>query len=81
MAVKLLLADRVEIAQGDPRLELEAPSDTLSFGNRLSCDRAEGEESLRHRWGSTKLYRGYFQDYQTFLARPEYVADRLMPGH
>ena len=31
---------------------------------------------LRHRWGSAKLYRSYYQDYKTFLSRPETVAER-----
>ncbi|MGB3929184.1 MAG: hypothetical protein WBL20_09495, partial [Sphingobium sp.] len=29
---------------------------------------------LVHRWGSSKLYRAYFQDYRSFLRRPETVA-------
>ena len=32
---------------------------------------------LRHRWGSAKLYRAYFQDYRTFLSRPEVVAESI----
>ena len=33
---------------------------------------------LRHRWGSTKLYRAYYQDYRTFLSRPEVAAESLL---
>lgn len=73
----LLLADRVETAQGDTRRP--RPDSTsgrvISYGNRLFCD-SEGAE-LRHRWGSTKLYRGYFQDYQSFLERPDKIAEKI----
>ena len=47
----------------------------VSYGNRLFCD-AMGRE-LRHRWGSAKLYRAYFQDYRTFLSRPEVAAESI----
>lgn len=73
----LLLADRVETAQGDPRNPItHSPLDrVVSYGNRLFCDREGGE--LRHRWGSAKLYRGYFQDYRSFLERPDAIAEAL----
>ncbi|OPY81713.1 MAG: Reverse transcriptase (RNA-dependent DNA polymerase) [Syntrophus sp. PtaU1.Bin005] len=77
-AVMLCLADRVETLQGDPRTSIENKDNrkqVLSYGNRLFCDSHANE--LRHRWGSTKLYRGYFQDYRTFLARPEKVAEEF----
>ena len=32
---------------------------------------------LRHRWGSAKLYRAYYQDYRTFLSRPEVAAESI----
>jgi hypothetical protein len=77
-ALMLCLADRVETVWGDPRL---SPIDNgqrrrvLAYGHRLFCDRIRDE--LRHRWGSTKLYRQYYKDYQTFLKRPKIVADQL----
>ncbi len=77
-ALMLCLADRVETAWGDPRL---SPIDEihrqhiLAYGHRLFCDRVGNK--LQHRWGSTKLYRQYFQDYQTFLKRPKIVAEQL----
>ena len=76
-AMMLCLADRVETAQGDPRIRLESQElkSVTSYGNRLFCDDYAGE--LRHRWGSSKLYRGFYQDYQKFLARPEVMAERL----
>ena len=40
-----------------------------------SCNNAGGE--LRHRWGSAKLYRAYYQDYRTFLSRPEVTAESI----
>ncbi|HOY78738.1 MAG TPA: RNA-directed DNA polymerase [Hyphomonadaceae bacterium] len=74
-AMMMCLADRVETAQGDPRTRVvpESRRVVTSYGNRLFCDR-EGSE-LRHRWGSAKLYRAYFQDYRQFLIRPEVIGD------
>ncbi|WP_395118297.1 hypothetical protein ACFCQI_15830 [Rhodanobacter sp. FW102-FHT14D06] len=80
-AIMMCLADRVETAQGDPRRppELEdAKSRVISYGNRLFCDSVPG--GLRHRWGSSKLYRAYYQDYRSFIARPELIADAIHPG-
>lgn len=75
-AVMLCLADRVETIQGDPRLPASEPTNrkrVASYGNRLFCD--SRDSGLRHRWGSSKLYRSFFQDYRAFLARPEQVAE------
>lgn len=75
-ALMLCLADRVETRQGDPRASVDNEEDrrgVVSYGNRLFCDSIGGR--LHHRWGSTKLYRGYFQDYRRFLLRPEAVAE------
>ena len=77
-ALMLCLADRVETLQGDPRQPIadqESRRKVVSYGNRLFCDEIGGE--LRHRWGSTKLYRAYFQDYRTFLSRPEVAAESI----
>ena len=74
----LCLANRVETRQGDPlwRLgDLESRSDGVtSYGNRLFCDKVDS--GLRHRWGSRRLYRSFFQDYRSFLRRPTSVAER-----
>lgn len=80
-ALMLCLANRVETRQGDPResvREKVSRRNVISYGNRLFCDNDGGE--LRHRWGSAKLYRAYFQDYKTFLSRPEIVAETLLPS-
>jgi hypothetical protein len=77
-ALMLCLADRVETKQGDPRTPIRdaaSRNQIISYGNRLFCD-AVGDE-LRHRWGSAKLYRAYYQDYRTFLSRPEVVAESI----
>lgn len=77
-AVMMCLADRVETLQGDPRdpvTDEETRKRVISYGNRLFCDRRNGE--LTHRWGSGKLYRAYYQDYRSFLSRPETVADGI----
>jgi len=78
MAMMLCLADRVETHQGDPRSSVADPDRrrrVVSYGNRLFCD--GDDEGLRHRWGSTKLYRAYFQDYRSFLTRSEIVAEQV----
>ena len=77
-ALMLCLADRVETLQGDPRNpthDQESRRQVVSYGNRLYCDAAGNQ--LRHRWGATKLYRAYFQDYRAFLSRPEVVAESI----
>lgn len=76
-ALLLCLSERVETAQGDPRDDYRSASvrhAVMSYGNRLFCDKREEGEGLAHRWGSSKLYRAYFQDYRSFLRRPEAVA-------
>ena len=78
-AIMLCLADRIESRMSDPRLPIDSEENrrrVLAYGHRLVCDES-GDGRLRHRWGSTKLYRQYFQDYQTFLRRPRVVAERL----
>ena len=77
-ALMLCLADRVETRQGDPRrpiLDQESRKQVVSYGNRLFCDEITGK--LRHRWGSAKLYRAYYQDYRRFLSRPEVAAESI----
>ena len=77
-ALMLCFADRVETLQGDPRQPVgdqESRRQVVSYGNRLFCDANRGE--LRHRWGSAKLYRAYYQDYRTFLSRPEVAAESI----
>jgi len=77
-AVMLCLADPVETLQGDPRAPITNAKQrkrVISYGNRLFCD-AIGEE-LRHRWGSRNLYRKYYQDYRSFVSRPQIVAEAI----
>ena len=77
-ALMLCLADRVETMQGDPRQSVrnqDSRRDVVSYGNRLFCDSIDGK--LRHRWGSARLYRAYFQDYRTFVSRPEAAAESI----
>ena len=77
-ALMLCLADRVETEQGDPgRLvrDQESRRQVVSYGNRLFCDAINGK--LRHRWGSAKLYRAYYQDYRSFLSRPDAAAESI----
>ena len=77
-AIMLCLANRVETHQGDPRLPLRSEADrkrVISYGNRLMCDQRGGH--LHHPWGSSKLYRSYFDDYRSFIARPTAVAESI----
>ena len=79
-ALMLCLADRVETRQGDPRIQYkdaEFRKKVSSYGNRLFCDKTNGE--LRHRWGSANLYRSYYEDYQSFISRPTTVAESIRP--
>jgi hypothetical protein len=79
-ALMLCLSERAETAQGDPTGSFGSPdmrSTVMSYGNRLFCDRDDEGGGLVHRWGSSKLYRAYFQDYRSFLQRPETVAASL----
>jgi hypothetical protein len=80
-AVMMCLADRVEALQGDPRTAIDGRAlrkQVISYGNRLFCDNDAGV--ISHRWGSSKLYRGYYQDYRRFLSRPDEVAGGLDSG-
>lgn len=75
-AIMLYIADWVESKMGDPREEInkrKKRKKVVAYGNRLFCDKRDG--GLSHRWGSTKLYRSYFQDYRKFLSRPKKVAE------
>lgn len=77
-AVMLCIADRVETLQGDPRgqvTDARIREQVTSYGNRLFC-KSTGR-TLKHSWGSGKLYRAYFEDYRSFLARPETVAKEI----
>ena len=77
-ALMLCLANQLESKQGDPRNsydKAESRCKVSSYGNRLFCDEIDGK--LRHRWGSSKLYRSYFQDYRSFIMRPTVVAQSI----
>ena len=77
--IMLCLADRIETRMNDTRLSIDSEENrrrVLAYGHRLVCDDAE-DGGLRHRWGSAKLYRQYFQDYRTFLRRPRVVVESL----
>ena len=79
-AIMLCLADRVESIQGDPRgkvTDATVRDRVVSYGNRLFCDYDGTPPQLCHHWGSAKLYRAYAQDYRSFIARPEAVAESL----
>ena len=77
-AIMLCLADRVETKQGESRNSIHEDKrrkNVISYGNRLFCDSVDGK--LRYRWGSTKLYSAYFEDYRSFVSRPAWVAESV----
>lgn len=80
-AIMMCLADRAETRQGDPATPLDSAElhSVVSYGNRLFSDFKNKKAALR--WGSGTLYRGFYEDYQTFLARPEDVAERIHKEH
>lgn len=84
-AVLMCLADAVESAQGDTTgsdvLTMRA-NGVVSYGNRLHCTwavDAGGKSRAQFSWGNSRIYRQYFQDYRTFLARPRRVCAELTP--
>ena len=75
----LCLADRVENRLGNPKLSVAKEQNrkrTLAYGHRLFCD-GRGQRTASTPSGSSKLYRGFSQDYQAFLERPKGVAKEL----
>ncbi|MGC8541827.1 MAG: RNA-directed DNA polymerase [Phycisphaerae bacterium] len=75
MAFVILFGDFVESRLGDPSVANDDSRKVASYGNRLLCGRGEG--GLRFKWGSAAVYRGYFQDYRSFVARPRRVVESL----
>ncbi len=75
-AFMMLLADLAETRQGDPRstISTSQTQGVASYGNRLFCDK-EGTQ-LHFRWGNSGVYRQYFQDYQSFIARPQSIVQK-----
>ena len=68
----------MENLQGDPEILVNKPElrrKVISYGHRLYCGPNGGP--LRHRWGSSKLYRAYYTDYRAFVTRPETVFKAL----
>ncbi len=76
-ALMILVADEVETRQGDPRLQFSSANAAgmVSYGHRLFCD--SHDERLRYRWGSSSVYRKYFQDYQAFIQRPLSIVGQI----
>ncbi|MFZ5949240.1 MAG: RNA-directed DNA polymerase [Candidatus Rifleibacteriota bacterium] len=80
-AISLCIADQVETLMGDPTKAFMNNKSweinrCIAYGNRLFCNEIADNGVLQHTWGSSKYYRGYFQDYRSFLNRPEFVADQ-----
>ena len=78
-AIMMCLADRVESKLGNPSLDPTSVTNrekVCAYGHRLYCGK-NPDDSLKHRWGSSKLYRKYSHDYTKFLDRPRIVAKSL----
>ncbi|MBP7509512.1 MAG: RNA-directed DNA polymerase [Prolixibacteraceae bacterium] len=77
-ALLICMADIVENRQGNPNLPFTNDVNrkkVISYGNRLYCKEQKGK--IHYNWGSIKLYRSYYQDYQNFLKRPDVVIQEL----
>ncbi|WFE68807.1 reverse transcriptase domain-containing protein [Thiomicrospira sp. R3] len=74
--VMMCLANDVETQQGDPATEYEEVHDKkiVSYGNRIYCTYRDGK--AEHSYGATTVYSKFFQDYQKFLQRPYFFANR-----
>jgi hypothetical protein len=78
-AFMLCLADFAETLQGNPEWPLEncRRRGMVSYGHRLLVDELDG--NLHYRWANATYYRGYFEDYQSFIRRPERVVRNDFP--
>jgi len=74
--VMMCLANDIETQQGDPATEYEEVHDKriVSYGNRIYCTYRDGK--AEHSYGATTIYSKFFQDYQKFLQRPYFFANR-----
>jgi len=81
-AVMMCLAEVVESVQGDPALSVAEAraAGVVSYGNRLQCQwvmMGSGGAVAHFSWGSSKIYRKFFEDYRTFLSRPTTICSQL----
>jgi hypothetical protein len=72
-AFLMCVADIVETAQGNPEWDFVKCREKgmVSYGHRLMVDGAD--DLLSYRWGNAVYYRGYYQDYQSFIRRPDEI--------
>ncbi|WP_042147850.1 RNA-directed DNA polymerase [Paucisalibacillus sp. EB02] len=84
-AIMLCLADAIESNQGptDEMDFLKAQREQIySYGNRLQCEwisHSNKRKQAKFSWGSSKIYRQYFDDYKSFLKRPQDVCNYFAP--
>lgn len=73
-ALLICIANTVETKQGDTECPLSDvhKNHIVNYGNRLYCSYSDTQAKFL--WGNSKIYREYFNDYQTFLQRPTYFA-------
>ena len=76
-AFLMCVADIVETAQGNPEWDFIKCREKgmVSYGHRLMVD--EADDRLSYRWGNAIYYRGYYQDYQNFIRRPDEIVKHL----
>lgn len=77
-SIMMCLANEVETHQGDPSTDYEEvhAKKVVSYGNRIYC--TYRDDKAEHSYGATTVYSKFFHDYQTFLQRPYYFANRQL---
>ncbi|WP_440619620.1 reverse transcriptase domain-containing protein [Bacillus subtilis] len=80
-AIMLCIADAIESIQGpteEPDFIKAQQEQIYSYGNRLHCEwisHFNKKRQAKFSWGSSKSYRQYFNDYKSFLKRPQNVCN------
>lgn len=83
-AIVMCLANPIETLQGNTSAydaERARELGISSYGNRLQCSwttESKGDVAA-FPWGNSKIYRQYFHDYRSFLARPRAICSRFGP--
>lgn len=76
-AFLMCIADKLETSQGNPEWDFATcrRKGMVSYGHRLLTDQVD--DRLHYRWGNAVYYRGYFQDYKSFINRPYQVIEEV----
>lgn len=80
----MCLANSIETLQGNTSIYDAHKARELgisSYGNRLQCtwkSESKGDIAI-FPWANSRVYRQYFHDYRSFLARPRTICSRFAP--